>query len=431
MDGILSIKPEDAKSLHPAALGWFNDERASIERELPLGELPVSELNVLLHDTEKRELNKHLAEISKALGRCTLLEEGVPLGPLDLQILDLTSTTSRVDLLRAMHAVKALLAKAYTRKKEEQKKREDHRRRQADQALLRSLLWPIKENHEQHFKTHAKDSRYTGHSFAQVLSRADRRDCERLIIAAGRQMIDRIVPTSLYPSIQWNCFSTLFGLPSAEYSLGGVSCLNLSFDVFAVVELRLWLEPMKARLSTGISGLSHEAAADRPAAEEPEFVGYHYHMLTPDVLGQRPWQSVPLVLLKGLLDGEVMPQGTTISATSTNAITYKVKHFDGEITIPDRLAGYLKAIGSIDKMVDLGILTDRVGAIAKAELARIGQDQGAFLAEGAPMAKDTRKARAFGLFSRGKRPSDPSVKALGLKPATAYRYFQSWKKAVN
>lgn len=431
MDLILSVKPEDAKGLHPAALGWFNDGRAFIERDVPLGELPVGELNVLLHDTEKRELNRHLAEIGKALGRCTLLEEGVRLGPLDLQVLDLTLTTSRRDLLRAMYAVKALLLKAYTRKREEQKKREDHRRRQADKALLRSLLRPMKEDHEHYFKTHAKDRRHTGPRFSHLLSKADRQDCDRLIIAAGRQMMDRIVPTSLCPSIQWNCSRTLFALPSAEYSLTGVPCLNLSFDVFAVVELRLWLEPMKGRLSTETAGISQEEAVDRPAAEEPEFVGYHYQMLTRDVLGRRPWQSVPLVLMKGLLDGEVMPHGTTISATAPGRIRYKVRNSDCEITIPDRLAGYLKAIGSIHEMINLGILTEKVGAIVKAELAKSGREGGALHAEGASLAKNTRKATTFQLFSQGKRPSDPAVKALGLKPATVYRYFQSWKTASN
>lgn len=35
---------------------------------------------------------------------------------------------------------------------------------------------------------------------------------------------------------------------------------------------------------------------------------------------------------------------------------------------------------------------------------------------------------AFELFDQGKRPSNPEVKALGLKPKTTYNYFQEWKK---
>jgi len=43
---------------------------------------------------------------------------------------------------------------------------------------------------------------------------------------------------------------------------------------------------------------------------------------------------------------------------------------------------------------------------------------------------DGRAARdlAFELFDQGKRPSNPEVKALGLKTKTTYNYFQDWKK---
>ena len=40
----------------------------------------------------------------------------------------------------------------------------------------------------------------------------------------------------------------------------------------------------------------------------------------------------------------------------------------------------------------------------------------------------SKKAKAFLLFSQGKRPSDSEVKALGIKPTSAYRYYQDWKK---
>lgn len=40
----------------------------------------------------------------------------------------------------------------------------------------------------------------------------------------------------------------------------------------------------------------------------------------------------------------------------------------------------------------------------------------------------TGKVLAFALFDKGKRPSDPEVKGLGLKPKSRYNYFQEWKK---
>lgn len=42
----------------------------------------------------------------------------------------------------------------------------------------------------------------------------------------------------------------------------------------------------------------------------------------------------------------------------------------------------------------------------------------------------SKKAKAFLLFSQGKRPSDSEVKALGIKPTSAYRYYQEWKRFI-
>jgi hypothetical protein len=40
----------------------------------------------------------------------------------------------------------------------------------------------------------------------------------------------------------------------------------------------------------------------------------------------------------------------------------------------------------------------------------------------------SKKEQAFELFSQGKRPSDPDLKALGLPNKTLYSYFQAFKK---
>lgn len=40
----------------------------------------------------------------------------------------------------------------------------------------------------------------------------------------------------------------------------------------------------------------------------------------------------------------------------------------------------------------------------------------------------SKKDEAFELFSQGKTPDDPEVKALGLKPESAKKYFRLWKQ---
>ena len=42
--------------------------------------------------------------------------------------------------------------------------------------------------------------------------------------------------------------------------------------------------------------------------------------------------------------------------------------------------------------------------------------------------KKSKTVLAYEFFEQGKRPSDPEVKALGLKPKSTYDYFQRWKR---
>ncbi len=162
--------------------------------------------------------------------------------------------------------------------------------------------------------------------------------------------------------------------------------------------------------------------------QEQEFLGYHYLVLTPKELGGYVfWESIPLVLLKRLLNGEIKPAGVTVSVVSNGTITYKIPKFKQEVTIPDSFASYLRSIGSIDQMVSMGIITEKIAGIVKSEL---GEQKALLLEDNKMKRKDTKKAQAFELFNEGKRPSDSEVKSLGIKPNSAYRYYQQWKKLV-
>lgn len=43
----------------------------------------------------------------------------------------------------------------------------------------------------------------------------------------------------------------------------------------------------------------------------------------------------------------------------------------------------------------------------------------------------SKKDEALRLFGEGKRPSDPEVKALGLRAKTRYNYYQEYKKSLE
>lgn len=99
--------------------------------------------------------------------------------------------------------------------------------------------------------------------------------------------------------------------------------------------------------------------------------------------------------------------------------------------MPDKFAACLKSIGSMDKMIDMGIMTEKVGNIVKAAVGELEVEPKIPPATEKTGRRDSIKEKAFRLFDGGKRPGDPDVKALGIKPNTAYRYYQDWKKACS
>ena len=139
------------------------------------------------------------------------------------------------------------------------------------------------------------------------------------------------------------------------------------------------------------------------------------------------WQSIPLVLLKGLLNGEAKPAGVAISAASDTAVTYGIPRFKGEVTIPDSFAGYLRSVGGIDAMVSMGIINEKVGSIVKSELGEVKIEHEASPLEDRIKRKDTKKARAFQFFSEGNGPSSPEVKTLGLHKSTRFKYYNQYR----
>jgi len=166
--------------------------------------------------------------------------------------------------------------------------------------------------------------------------------------------------------------------------------------------------------------------------QEPKLLGYYYLVLKPEELGGYTfWQTIPLVLLNWLLEGGTKPPGITISEALNDSITYKVQKFKEEVDIPDKFANYLRSIGSIDGMASMGIIIEKVAGIIKSEVGGLKVGGKASLSEEKLKRKDSKKGKALELFSEGKRPSDPEVKSLGIKPESAYRYYQQWKKADN
>ena len=168
--------------------------------------------------------------------------------------------------------------------------------------------------------------------------------------------------------------------------------------------------------------------------KDPECLGYIYYLLTPSDLNSVWWKRIPLSLIKSLSDDEIEPEGVIILEASEEATIYQVEGFEDEIWLPSKFANYIKQLGNIDKMIDVGIILKKAADITKRKIEQLDSVKTSSIitqvlsAQAATTGKITKKVTAYQLFGQGKGPSSPEVKALGLHKSTRYKYYAQFLK---
>lgn len=145
---------------------------------------------------------------------------------------------------------------------------------------------------------------------------------------------------------------------------------------------------------------------------------------------------VPISLLSFLITNDLEAQGIEVKAMYNGYTEYLVNRYKGEVTIHSDFRRFLQDIcgenGLVKGLLAWGLIDDKIAKIIEAKInepAQLRSQQKPSSLEDKVERRDTKKARAFQLFSEGKRPGDLKVKSLGIKPNTAYRYYQGWKKS--
>jgi len=218
-----------------------------------------------------------------------------------------------------------------------------------------------------------KDKRYTGHKFDYVLSKEEEGNFDRTLVRIANERLKQLIPNSLsqFIDIPSQYYRIYFPLPSISYSFAGVPCLDFAFDIFAAAYGEVWLKPGKKSFGDYEFHLPRiEEGNYSVLLQEPKLLGYYYLVLKPEELGGYvPWESIPLELIKGLMNGELQPAGTTILAASENGKAYRIKNFKEKVTIPRSFENYLKKIGNIEQMVSIGIVDQEVANVIKENLS--------------------------------------------------------------
>jgi len=317
------------------------------------------------------------------------------------------------------------LEKIKDRKEEEQIRNDAQAQAQAFRARLaqglkeiEKMLSPKKEDPAVIFKrwcSNNGENRYLGEPFTDILASDDdeNRKWTQGYIPAAEAKLQQSIPEELRDFILTQPTAAFFLLPSAHYAYYGVPCLDFNFAVFAVVTITVLAQ-------AGQKVFNGHKFNFLTNLREPKRLGFYQTTVIPN----QPhfWQSVPLTILCALVDGNLQPLGTTILQRTDQLTVYEVKKFEEDICeIPVSFERYCRSLGSVEKMKEAQIINERTAEILE-PLRPISINH---------KESKSKKAKAFLLFSQGKRPSDSEVKSLGIKPNSAYRYYQDWKKAHN
>jgi hypothetical protein len=334
------------------------------------------------------------------------------------------------------------LEKINDRKEEEEQKVKvrlvaseyNHRLNQEIKKLSSQLSHRPKDLSSYFYAT-IQDKRLLGPSFDYVLSTEEKDNLDSTLVKIANKRLLQIIPDDLrqFIVLPSQYYRMYFPLPAANYCLEEVPSIEFVFEIFVAAYGAVWLKAGKKNIGGYEVSLPQIEEKDHLVTlQKPKLLGYHYLILRPEDLdGYLFWESIPLILIKGLLKGEIDPEGSNITAASDEEVTYRISEVEDEIIIPNSFAEYLKTVGTIDHMVNMNIMTEKVATIVRSELDKTKIDHEVILPQKRITGVNTKKARLFELFSHAKRPSDPEVKALGIKPETVYRYYQQWKRNHN
>jgi hypothetical protein len=284
-----------------------------------------------------------------------------------------------------------------------------------------------------YFQANIQDKRYTNYHFDYVLSQENEINLDATLFSVANKRLEQLLSNDLryFISLPSRYYRLYFPLPIATYRLEKVPCIDIGFDVFAAAYAEVWIKPGIKKFNGYEFDLPWmEETNYLVRLEKARFLAYHHLVLAPENLGGYVfWKSIPLILLRGLLNGETRPDGCTLSAASDSVTVYRIPGFEGEVELSDEFVEYLKSIGSIDEMIRMGIMSEKVGDIVRVALSEAEVKSRTPLTREKAGKRGSKKERLFRLFDKNKRPSDPEVKALDIKLKTVYRYYQEWKKA--
>ncbi|MFC1989452.1 hypothetical protein ACFLVW_02655 [Chloroflexota bacterium] len=286
-----------------------------------------------------------------------------------------------------------------------------------DQGLkqIERMLSPKREDPTVIFQRRCSDkgeTRYLEEPFTDISDKNS--NWTEGYITPAEDNLRQLIPKELWDFILMKPNTAFFLLPSALYGHYGVPCLDIYFDVFAVVTIKVLAKAGKKVFN----GYAFDFLTN---LREPKCLGFYQIIINPN--HPNFWQSVPLIILYALMDGNLQPPGTTILQRTDQLTVYEVNKFEDNICeIPKSLERCFRSLGSMEKLKEAQVIDGRTAEILK--LPGPVEHKGT---KKQP-SKQSKKDQAEALFKEGEFPSSPRVKKLGIKYKTCQVYYNTWKR---
>lgn len=143
--------------------------------------------------------------------------------------------------------------------------------------------------------------------------------------------------------------------------------------------------------------------------------------------------SVPISLRCLLVSDQLEAQGIEVTSICENYTVYRVNGFKCEVPIHDYFLRFLRDTcqenGLVKGLLAFGLIDKQIAKIVEAKTNESSQprsEQEPSPLEDKIKRRDTKKARAFQLFSEGKGPTSPELKALGMHKSTPFKYYKQY-----
>lgn len=227
--------------------------------------------------------------------------------------------------------------------------------------VLKTKLHTHKQNTDKYF---LKDNQFPRQDLTPCLLPDQRKELLEETEHMARGELKALVPEVYLDCISWQNTYYYRIRPIADYVFEGVACLAFSFKVEAVVQSKIQLTPCQKVFKGyhfNLPVINNEGY--RAVLQKPKFLGYFYQHLSPIKLPPIFWQTIPLNLLTGLMQGEIAPQGTKVIEASEVEITYEVKGFDDWVTIPAVFRAWLGETQGFEGMVTAGVISNQTARI--------------------------------------------------------------------